>query len=195
VVEATVTAGPPTLAREAQRRLRAGHLDLLVDRWLRVDDQPPIDRYLARAAASPVLEGVGAPTGAAAVEGRTDERRCPDCGGLPQLGYTEPPSEPLLGSRRLLLCSRCQASWSYPRMVCPGCGETNTARLPIYQDEEWMPHLRVEGCDSCRRFLVAVDGEKERAAVPLVDELAAMPLALYAERQGLTKIVPNLMEM
>ena len=105
----------------------------------------------------------------------------------------EPGSEALSGSRRRLVCSRCLAAWTYPRMVCAGCGELRSELLPIYEESDWIPHARVEGCESCGRYLISVDLRKDAAAVPPVDELAAMPLALHAESHGLSKIMPNLM--
>jgi FdhE protein len=73
------------------------------------------------------------------------------------------------------------------------CGETASSRLPIYAAGEQLPHLRVDACDACRRYVLAVDLRKDAAAVPLVDELAAIPLDLFAKERGLTKVVPNLM--
>jgi formate dehydrogenase maturation protein FdhE len=55
------------------------------------------------------------------------------------------------------------------------------------------PNLRVAGCDTCRRYLIEVDLAQDGRAVPEVDELAALPLDLYAADQGLTKVTPNLM--
>jgi len=55
------------------------------------------------------------------------------------------------------------------------------------------PHLRIAGCQTCRRYLIEVDLAREGRAVPEVDELAALPLDLYAADQGLTKVTPNLM--
>ncbi len=57
----------------------------------------------------------------------------------------EPGAEALSGSRRRLLCARCLAAWTYPRMVCAGCGETRSDRLPIYEEGDWIPHARVDG--------------------------------------------------
>ncbi|TMD93655.1 MAG: formate dehydrogenase accessory protein FdhE, partial [Chloroflexi bacterium] len=103
------------------------------------------------------------------------------------------PGEELSGSRQRLVCSRCLAALGFPRMVCAGCGETDASRLPIYEAGDWIPHVRVEGCEGCRRFLISVDLRKHPDAVPPVDELAAMPLALHAESLGLRKTMPNLM--
>lgn len=190
VVEATEAAGPELLAEHARVRLAGGGLDRLVRDWLAGEEQSPVDRYLARAAATPVLEAAGE---ALPAPSRVDSRHCPHCGGPPQLAMIEPGAEALSGSRRRLLCARCLAAWTYPRMVCAGCGETRSDRLPIYEEGDWIPHARVDGCESCRRYLISIDLRRDTAAVPCVDELAAMPLALHAESLGLTKITPNLM--
>jgi FdhE protein len=55
------------------------------------------------------------------------------------------------------------------------------------------PHLRIESCASCRRYLIDVDLGGDPGAVPEVDELAALPLDLFAAEHGLSKITPNLM--
>lgn len=78
-------------------------------------------------------------------------------------------------------------------MTCAGCGESDSARLPIFQEQEQFPHVRVDGCQSCHRYLLTVDLRREPRAVPIVDEIAALPLDLHAVDQGLTKITPNLL--
>ena len=78
-------------------------------------------------------------------------------------------------------------------MVCANCGESTGARLPIFQEQEQFPHVRVDGCRACKRYLLTFDLRRDARAVPVVDELAALPLDLYAIDQGLTKITPNLM--
>ncbi len=55
------------------------------------------------------------------------------------------------------------------------------------------PHLRIVSCSTCSRYLIEVDRARDARAVPEVDELAALPLDLYAADQGLTKVTPNLM--
>jgi formate dehydrogenase maturation protein FdhE len=78
-------------------------------------------------------------------------------------------------------------------MTCASCGEPSGARLPIFQEREQFPHVRVDGCKSCNRYLLTVDLRRDPRAVPMVDELAALPLDLYAIDQGLMKITPNLL--
>jgi formate dehydrogenase maturation protein FdhE len=53
----------------------------------------------------------------------------------------------------------------------------------------------VDACDTCGGYLLTVDLRRAPGAVPIVDELAAMPLDLYAREQGKHKLVPNLMGM
>jgi FdhE protein len=55
------------------------------------------------------------------------------------------------------------------------------------------PHLRVDACATCQRYVIDVDLGRDPLAVPEVDELAAIPLDLYATERGLSKITPNLM--
>ena len=78
-------------------------------------------------------------------------------------------------------------------MTCPACGEAATGRLAVFADAQRFPHLRADACESCRRYLLSVDLRREPAAVPEVDELAALPLDLCLQERGFAKIVPNLM--
>src|SRR5437660_1395377 len=99
---------------------------------------------------------------------------------------------PLVTAPRRLVCSRCSESWIYPRMICAGCGNPDTTGLPVYSDAERFPGLRIDACEVCRTYLVTVDLPKNPAAEPVVDELAALPLDLFARERGFTKITPNL---
>ena len=201
VVAATVAAGPAGLGEQAVARFHSADLEDLVCGWLQGKEQSAVDRYLARAAAAPVLEALG-PTALAAAcawpqldEDRVGAARCPHCGGPPQVSFVPVSGEALVSAPRRLVCARCAGSWTLIRMVCAGCGETTGARLPVYADGERFPHLRIEGCETCHRYLVAVDARRDAAAVPEVDELAALPLDLYAKERGLRKVTPNLMGM
>ena len=78
-------------------------------------------------------------------------------------------------------------------MTCANCGETDSSKLPIFQDPEQLKHIRVDGCRTCGKYLLTFDLRRDARAVPIVDELAALPLDLYAKDQGLTKITPNLL--
>ena len=192
VIDATIKSGPAALGAAVRKRRGDGDLAGLVATWLAGEVQAPVDQYLGRAAAAPVLEALGDAAGEACPGGPA-QRGCPRCGGLPQLSYLTDAGETLVSGPRMLLCCRCGESWVYQRMTCPGCGEQATSKLPIFADAERFPHLRADACESCRRYLITIDLRKEAAAVPVVDELVALPLDLYVKERGFTKIVPNLM--
>lgn len=192
VADATVAAGPPSLAAAVPPRLREGDPTEFVARWLAGEPQDPVDQYLARAAAGPVLEALG-PAAGEACRPAAAENRCPRCGGLPQVSYLAESGEALVSSPRRLLCCRCGESWVFQRMTCAGCGEEASAKLPIFADADRLPHLRADACETCRRYLITVDLRRDPEAVPLVDELVALPIDLYAQERGFAKITPNVM--
>jgi FdhE protein len=193
VVEATVAAGPEPLVTAAQALLYGGDLGAPVERWLVGGELDSFGAYFGRAAGQPVLEAL---VERGSVAGLGDGiLSCAACGGLPQLAYHGLSDDALLTAPRRLVCSRCSSAWAYPRMVCAGCGEADTSKLHVYSDTARFPHLRMDTCDSCNRYLMAVELMKQPKAVPVVDELAALPLDLFARERGLKKIVPNLMGM
>ncbi|PYU36148.1 MAG: formate dehydrogenase accessory protein FdhE, partial [Acidobacteria bacterium] len=54
-------------------------------------------------------------------------------------------------------------------------------------------HMRVEACDTCKTYINTVDLTKNGLAIPVVDELAALPLGLWAQENGYTKLQSNLL--
>jgi FdhE protein len=192
VMEATVAAGPEALREAALLRFDDGDLEGIVESWLRGEEGNGPDAFLARASAMPVLEAL--PELAHALRGaEADERHCPRCGGLPQLAVFADSGETLLTSQRKLVCARCANEWVLSRMTCASCGETAGGKMPILSDMDHFPHLRIDACEMCRRYLITVDLRRDPRAVPLVDELAALPLDLAAAERGYTKIARNLM--
>jgi FdhE protein len=113
---------------------------------------------------------------------------CPFCFEKPMVAVLRPEGE---GGRRTLLCGRCFTEWEFRRMLCPGCGEEDRDKLPVYTSAEF-PHIRVEACDTCHYYIKAVDLTRDGHAVPEVDELAALPMDLWAGEQGYTRIAANL---
>jgi hypothetical protein len=216
VVEVSVKYGPEPLAKAladvADEDLRDGGAELLTA-WLAGAELAPVERYLARAALRGPLAGLaGADADAVGAACASDPaqrggRRCPMCGGPPQLSFRTDAADPLVSGRRRLQCARCAQSWGFSSSTCPSCGETVGAKRTIYSEHgerpqvgrgngaaaATFPHMRVEGCDSCARYLIDVDLGRDPRAVPEVDELAALPLDLYAAEQGISKITPNLM--
>lgn len=114
---------------------------------------------------------------------------CPLCSGKPLVGVLRPLGD---GAKRSLICSLCATEWEYRRIVCPACGEESVDKLPVYIAEQ-LAYMRVEACDTCHRYIKTVDLTKDGRAVPVVDELAAIPLSLWAAENGYTKVSPNLL--
>lgn len=115
--------------------------------------------------------------------------RCPTCGGPPVVGTLQD-LPGALGSRSLV-CGVCGCAWRIPRLTCAHCGETDATRLAVHAAES-LPHVRVDECLSCARYLKTVDLRSRGDAVPLVDDLASVELDLWARERGLQKVETNL---
>jgi len=115
--------------------------------------------------------------------------RCPRCNSLPLLGVLRPEGD---GGKRFLQCSFCSQEWEFRRILCAHCGEEQEQKLPVYVAEQF-PHVRVECCDTCKHFLRTIDLTKDGNAVPIVDDLAGIPLSLWAQENGYTRIQGNLL--
>ena len=115
--------------------------------------------------------------------------RCPVCLGPPCLGILREEGQ---GARRTLLCGCCMTEWDYLRVVCPKCLEERFDALPVYTADTF-PHVRIEACDTCRRYLKTIDLTKNGLAVPLVDDIASLPLDLWAGEKGYRRLRANLL--
>jgi formate dehydrogenase maturation protein FdhE len=215
IIEASATHGPAALQSGVLERFDTVDLHATMAAWLRGDPLNAIDRFVARASTAPILEMLG-PRAGAACEGPRDDLHCPVCGGLPQLAYSATSSEDLVTPHRFLLCSRCSATWPFPRLTCTACAENDTAKLLHFSEigaleaetsgktvrgaeaegqaratPATMPYVSIDGCSTCKQYVLTIDARREPRAVPVVDELAALPLYLYASERGLTKIITN----
>lgn len=113
---------------------------------------------------------------------------CPLCGSKPQLAVLRSEAE---GAKRSLLCSLCATEWRYKRICCPSCGEERFAKLAYHRAPDF-PQVRVEVCESCKSYIKAIDLTADGRAVPIVDEIATLPLDLWAVERGYSKIELNL---
>ena len=144
-------------------------------------------QFIPRAFLEPYAEFCGARIQRPPVVGAP--RFCPLCGSRPLLGVLRPEGD---GGKRFLLCSFCGQEWEFRRLLCPTCGEEAENKLPVYTAEQ-LPHIRVESCDTCKFYLRTIDLTKDGNAIPLVDDLAAIPLTLWAHEQGYSRLQPNLL--
>src|SRR5580658_3339774 len=136
--------------------------------------QPYAAYVVARTAVPPVL---------------VTPRVCPLCGGRASFGVLRVEGD---GGKRCMVCSFCGYEWEFRRILCPVCGEEDEKKLPVYVAEQF-PHIRVEACDTCKFFVRTIDLTKDGYAVPVVDDLAAIPLTLWAHEHGYSRLQPNLL--
>ncbi len=113
---------------------------------------------------------------------------CPRCSHAPQVGCLVPEGD---GTAFTLSCSLCFGEWRYPRARCPSCHETGDAKLVHYHAPE-LEHLEVRACDGCHVYLNVIRMAKAPDAVLDVDEIAALPLDVWAKEKGYRKLVRNL---
>lgn len=112
---------------------------------------------------------------------------CPLCGSRPIVGVLRPEGD---GAKKSLICMLCAYEWTFRRIYCPSCGEERESHMAFYSAPD-IPHVRVDVCDTCRIYLKTVDLTKTGLAVPVVDELATLPLDLWAREQGYCKLQMN----
>lgn len=109
----------------------------------------------------------------------------PDLTLPPQCGVLRPEGH---GSALTLVCPITQAERPARRGACPACGSED---LAFYQNDA-LPHVSTQACEACRGYLHLIDLGVDPEAVPEADEIAALPLDVWAAGQGYAKLHPNL---
>jgi FdhE protein len=189
ILALTMERGPETLRLEANTVDQAGRprWENLLESALMLggSQEKPLDTFFTRACLQPIAENLQSQM---PIDPHYTKAVCPACGGLPQLAILRPEGE---GASRWLQCSFCLREWLYRRIICPFCSEEDREKLPRYQPEEY-PLGSIDACDTCKRYLKAVNMTVDGRAVPLVDEAALAVLDVWAVERGYTKIIPNL---
>ena len=183
--------GPPGLAAEAEA-LSEGDPQVVAERLLTYWSNPSDIQFFEKAFLQPYLRWV-AESGARPIgrEPSAGERYCPFCGGNPQLSFLQNKDTTAESGNRDLICATCLSSWEFRRVVCANCGEERPAKLGYFHSPEF-DHIRIEACDTCKHYLKSVDLTRAGFAAPIVDEIDAAPLDLWAREHGYTKIELNL---
>jgi len=178
-------------ARELRNQTANRHRDLLDAFWTRAGALMGDKEFFARAFLQPYAEFVRecAEKFAGKQQRGPTPCLCPFCACRPGVGVLRPLGD---GGQRSLVCSFCLGEWEFRRIVCPRCGEEDHSQLPVYTAEEF-EHVRVECCDSCRNYIKTVDLTRNGLADPVADEIASIPLDLWAREHGYTKLQVNLM--
>lgn len=76
---------------------------------------------------------------------------CPVCGGRPLMGFLSGD-----GGKRSLVCGLCEYEWSFHRLECAFCGnsEQETLEQIFLEDRE---HERVDLCGACKGYIKTID--------------------------------------
>lgn len=114
---------------------------------------------------------------------------CPLCGAKPAVAVLRSEGD---GAKKSLVCMLCAHEWAFRRIYCPSCGEEREPQMAFYSAPE-IAHVRVDVCDTCHTYLKSIDLTKTGLAVAVVDELATIPLDLWAREHGYEKLQMNLL--
>ena len=189
LLERVARNGPESLAGEAQALLDA-ESNVMAQELLNYWANPSDTQFFAKSVIQPYarwLTETGISFSGRELAG--GERTCPFCGGKPQVSFLK--SREAESGNRDLLCATCLSSWEFRRVVCANCGEERPAKLGYFHSPEF-DHIRIEACDTCKHYIKGIDLTRFGLAVPLVDELYAAPMDLWAREHGYTKIELNL---
>ncbi len=189
VAQHCAESGPPELAAAARQR-RDESADVQTARLLAYwsGGTASSEDYLSRALLRPYLEVLRAQ--GTALDRAERHGVCPFCGGSPWVAARREGSL-LEGARRMLVCGACGLEWMFQRILCPACAEADPGKLPVFRDDRH-PALRLEACETCRRYVKSIDLSEDARPIPEVDDLVSLALDLWATEQGFTRIEPGL---
>jgi len=167
--------GPERLAEAARTIEPERWAALVADYWRGCASGTPLD-FFARAALQP--HAAALPAG----------EPCAWCAAPPQVGALREQAE---GRALDLVCALCLRPRPGTRGRCAGCGEGTESKLLTFSADD-LAHLALAACETCRGYLPLVDLSRDPRAIPEVDELAGLPLDLWAHERGYQKLQPNL---
>ena len=182
--------GPPALVEQARALVDRGDTaidSMLLEGWRTPSDSSLFPKLLLQPYASCLASLNIRPVDR---DLPRSHNACPFCGGAPQVSVLHHAADGDAGGRDLL-CGTCFSTWPFRRVLCAACGEDNERQLGYFVSSSF-DHVRVDACETCKQYLKSVDLTRAGLAVPVVDEVAAAPLDLWALERGYQKIELNL---
>jgi FdhE protein len=137
-------------------------------------------------AARPALRAGARAIGQLLLRSRWTRGTCPACDAAPLLGElrgggTSGAAE----HERVLRCGRCAAAWSFPRLRCVRCGETNHRQLAYLHGTGEDSFRRAEICSTCHSYVKTIAVLAPLALTELlVADLATTALDIAAVEHG-----------
>jgi len=182
-------SGPSPLSDEALARsaedLPTAGTRLMVF-W--TEDRPAAEDYISRAMLRPYVEVLRSHN--AAPDRIHRHGRCPFCGGAPSVAVRRSAASED-GAARFLVCALCGLEFAFNRILCPSCFEEDPAKLPSFTADAH-PFVRIEACETCRRYVKSIDLSQDARPLPEVDDLVSLSMDLWAAGQGYARIEPGL---
>jgi FdhE protein len=180
--------GPPELAEAAEARAQDDAATAVARLRVYWDgEREAQDDYLARAFLRPfaeVLASAGVPAGRPRHEGH-----CPACGSAPIVSFRKELPESN-GASRYLVCALCGTEWAFNRIRCPSCQEEDPVKLPGFQSDVHR-NVRIEACETCRRYVKSIDLTLDARPLPEVDDLVSLAMDLWAIEEGWSRLEPG----
>jgi FdhE protein len=185
LLEFCAKTGPAELAADARSALEGGF-----DQRVRAYWETGEFDYLARAALQPYARLLRE-------TGQSPERAvsgsCVFCGSGAWISSRRIPPGPGTGegALRMLHCALCAFSWQVGRIRCPSCGEENPEKLPSFTAPQHVG-VRVEACESCKRYVKSIDLSLDLRRIPEIDDLVSLSMDLWAGEQGYERMEPGI---
>ena len=180
--------GPPELAELARAR-RADSAETALARlgvyWS--GEREAKEDYLSRAFLRPWAEVLAAQ--GVTLERPRHEGHCPACGNAPVVSVRREVPESQ-GAARSLACALCGTEWPFARIRCASCREEDPAKLPTFQTETHKG-VRIEACETCKRYVKSLDLTLDARPIPEVDDLTSLAMDLWAIEEGWTRLEPG----
>ena len=144
--------------------------------------------YLSRALLRPYAEVLRAHS--ISIDREKRRGHCPFCGAAAIISARRaaPDAD---GGLRLLSCGLCGEQWNFNRSCCPSCFEEDPYKLPVFRSEAH-PAVIIEACETCRRYLKAIDLTRDARPIPEIDDVVSIAMDLWAVSESYQRIEPGL---
>lgn len=137
-------------------------------------------KFVTTVALKPSLNTLKGLVSGAIQKGSWEYGYCPLCGSWPDIAYLDEQGT------RMLHCELCGFEWSYPRIKCPFCENSDSKELGYFMSQE-EKGLRVDFCKKCNVYIKTIDLRVAEAPAPLeLENLITLHLDMLAHEQGFT---------
>lgn len=148
----------------------------------RMPSAPRLVPMLIQAAMTPSLEQAARQLTTKLPSDTWTHGHCPVCGSLPIFSELREKE-----GFRYHLCGFCHAEYRSPRLQCPFCLETDTAKLSYYEARE-EAGIRLSACATCGMYIKVADFRNlDRKSLPLIDDLESLALDVLAREKQLKR--------